>query len=65
MVESDSLFTVSAKSSPCKYGRKPLIVDENRRATYSANIEEHVVESDLTFAFFGSEAKQLTAVCNK
>ncbi|KAF5727952.1 hypothetical protein HS088_TW21G00092 [Tripterygium wilfordii] len=51
----------SGKGLPSKLGRKPYIVDENRRATFDIS-DQMVSKSDSIFTTFESEVKQLVAV---
>ncbi|XP_043689106.1 uncharacterized protein LOC122640058 isoform X2 [Telopea speciosissima] len=52
---------LSWKGLPSKYGRKPFVVDENRRATYNLS-NQPVVRMDSTFTTFEGESKQMVAV---
>ncbi|XP_010278656.1 PREDICTED: uncharacterized protein LOC104612779 [Nelumbo nucifera] len=52
---------VSGKGFPSKFGRKPFVLDENRRATYNTSIQP-VDMTDSIFATFDGENKQLVAV---
>lgn len=47
-----------------KVGRKPSVVDENRRATYNISTQP-VIRSESIFTTFDGEIKQFVAVCNK
>ncbi|KAK1279256.1 Transcription factor GTE12 [Acorus gramineus] len=60
-VKSEKLEDISAKSTPSKLGRKPVILEENRRATYNA-FNQPVPQSDSAFTTIESETKKLVAV---
>ncbi|CAN6560653.1 unnamed protein product [Malus baccata var. baccata] len=51
----------SGKGLLSKVGRKPSVVDENRRATYNISTQP-VVRSESVFTTFDSEIKQFVAV---
>ncbi|XP_044488040.1 uncharacterized protein LOC123212876 [Mangifera indica] len=51
----------SGKGLLSKMGRKPSVVDENRRATYNLSTQP-LVRSDSVFTTFDGEIKQLVAV---
>ncbi|KAK8960494.1 hypothetical protein KSP40_PGU001639 [Platanthera guangdongensis] len=54
---------LQAKSSPSKLGRKPTVVDENRRTTYSIIPEQKpAVESNFVLNVLEDEPKQLVPV---
>ncbi|CBI26651.3 unnamed protein product, partial [Vitis vinifera] len=57
--KAEELF--SGKGLLSKFGRKPFVVDENRRATYSIS-NQPIVGSETIFNTFEAEAKQLVAV---
>ncbi|KAL5583614.1 hypothetical protein UlMin_016056 [Ulmus minor] len=53
--------TLSGKGPVSKLGRKPVTLDENRRATYNIS-NQPVVRSDSVLTTFECELKQLVAV---
>ncbi|KAK1304197.1 Transcription factor GTE12 [Acorus calamus] len=59
--KSEKLEDISAKSTPSKLGRKPVILEENRRATYNT-FNQPVPQSDSVFTTVESETKKLVAV---
>ncbi|KAJ4975708.1 hypothetical protein NE237_000814 [Protea cynaroides] len=52
---------LSGKGLSFKFGRKPFVIDENRRATYHLS-NQPVVRMDSTFTTFQGESKQLVSV---
>ncbi|OVA07819.1 Bromodomain [Macleaya cordata] len=52
---------LSGKGFPSKFGKKPFVLDENRRATYSIS-NQHFVKNESMFTIFEDENKQLVAV---
>lgn len=59
-----SNFCFSGKGLLSKLGRKPPVIDDNRRATYNMS-NQPVVRSESIFTTFEGEIKQLVAVCNE
>ncbi|PON51478.1 Bromodomain containing protein [Parasponia andersonii] len=53
--------TSSAKGFLSRLGRKPVVLDDNRRATYNIS-NQPVVRSESVFTTFECEVKQLVAV---
>ncbi|XP_042519987.1 uncharacterized protein LOC122093669 [Macadamia integrifolia] len=52
---------LSGKALPTKFGRKPFVIDENRRTTYNLS-NQPVVRMDSTLMTFEGESKQLLGV---
>nr|DAD20468.1 TPA_asm: hypothetical protein HUJ06_021931 [Nelumbo nucifera] len=52
---------LSGKGVPSKFGRKPFVVDENRRATYNIS-NQPVIRTESIFTTFDGESKQFVAV---
>ncbi|XP_038981942.1 uncharacterized protein LOC103717628 isoform X2 [Phoenix dactylifera] len=60
--KSEKADELSARSSPAKLGRKPFVIDENRRATYNMSEQQSVIEPDSMFDVYEGEMRQLVAV---
>ncbi|KAF5728410.1 hypothetical protein HS088_TW21G00557 [Tripterygium wilfordii] len=57
----DKMDDMPGKGVPSKLGRKPYIVDENRRATYN-EFNQTASKSNSIFTIFENEVKQLVSV---
>nr|CAD1819219.1 unnamed protein product [Ananas comosus var. bracteatus] len=60
--KSEKFDELPARSSPSKPVRLPLVVDENRRATYYTSDEQPKIERDSIFDVLAGEPRQLVAV---
>ncbi|CAA0813975.1 DNA-binding bromodomain-containing protein [Striga hermonthica] len=54
--------SLPGKGQSSRIGRKPSLVDENRRATYAISLSEVVVSPDSIFSTFDGETKHLVPV---
>ncbi|RZC65673.1 hypothetical protein C5167_009362 [Papaver somniferum] len=52
---------VSGKGLQSKFGKKPIVLDDDRRATYGMT-SQHLVNEDSTFTIFEGDTSQLVAV---
>lgn len=62
-VSSNFLIGKSMPSMPSKAGKKPSVLDDNRRATYNIS-SEPVITSESILTTFEGETKQFIAVCS-
>lgn len=56
------LLIVSGRGLLSKLGRKSLVLDENRRASYNMS-NQPITRSDSILVTFKSDMKQLVTVC--
>ncbi|GER54895.1 bromodomain-containing protein [Striga asiatica] len=54
--------SLPGNGTPSRFGRKPFLYDENRRATYTISLSEAVVSPNSIFSTFDEETKQLVPV---
>ncbi|KAF6168176.1 hypothetical protein GIB67_011561 [Kingdonia uniflora] len=59
--KSEEQFPVTGKGLPSKLGKKPFVIDENRRVMHNIP-NQPVGGTDLAFTLFEGENKQLVAV---
>ncbi|CAA0833646.1 DNA-binding bromodomain-containing protein [Striga hermonthica] len=54
--------SLPGNGTPSRFGRKPFLYEENRRATYTISLSEAVVNPNSIFSTFDGETKQLVPV---